>query len=290
MKRTSLLSVVLSAVFAIAGCGGSAAPAENPSAPVSTAPPSEAPKDEAQVAVPTAVVAQEKYDVDFVEAKLSPELQRAPRVSIDVPGYDQSIQAKLVPSQRIIYKVDGMNEAPSGSYLQFVLDNKPFRPVTNTTERINLVDLAGPGGLAPGEHIIVGFISRPNNESIKYSNGVAVRRFFVGKPTDSKWNSNKGPLLVFGSPRETVEGDPLIDFIVINAEISKTKYSVRAHISGPGIRPDGIQRVIDDWKPWIILSARDGAEYKIELQLLDPSGEEVVPYGTAERTITIKRP
>jgi hypothetical protein len=86
-----------------------------------------------------------------------------------------------------------------------------------------------------------------------------------------------------------VEGDPLFDFLVLNATISSSQYTVRTSLTGPGVRPGGIQRLIKDWKPWLMLNAREGAEYKIEVELLDPVGEAVT-YGTATRTFSMKQP
>jgi len=282
MKRKYLLLVVVSAVLAIVGCGGSNAPADTASAPT-TPPPAPAAETEKSEPAP----APEKFDVDFVEAKVSTDTAKSLRVSIDVPGFDQMLPTSMIPTTRIRYKVTGMSDAPEGSFLQLVLDNKPFRPITDMNEKIMLTELTGTGTLEDGEHIIAGFVSRPNHESIKTEKGVAVRRFYVGKRSAQQWNSNRGPLLVLASPPATVTGDPLVDFLVLNATLSGSDHSVRALITGPGIKPDGIRRVITDWKPWIILSARAGGEYTVDLQMLDKNGDDV-PYGAAVGTFTVK--
>ena len=291
MRSTRLPIAALLIVLAVAGCGGSEKPAETPDSPSPQPSAPSAPSAPAdQAAVKHAPAApQEKFDVDFVEAKPAPDLERSPRVSINVPGYDQPISPKLVANTRVIYSVQGLSDAPEGSYLQFVLDNKPFRPITNMSEKIMLTDLAGPDGLAEGEHFVAAFINRPNHESIKDDKNVAVRRFFVGGMTNPRWNSRNGPLLILGSPHQTVNGDPLVDYIVLNATISSTQYSIRAFVEGPGMKPNGsTQRIITIARPWIILSAREDVEYKVELQLLDSQGEPV-PYGSATRTFKVQR-
>lgn len=277
------LSVALTMV--LGACGGSEPPAQTPAPPVDSAPPPapepKEPEKEAKPPEPT-------YDVDFVEAKQSQRLDKAPRVSIDVPGYNQFLPASLVKATRVRYKVQGWNEVPEGSYVQFVLDGKPFRPVKDPSEKIMLTDIAGTEEMEEGEHILAAFVNRPNHEAIKAERGIAVRRFFVGKREKGGWDSNRDPLLVVGSPHGTYSGDVLVDWYVLNATISKDEYSVRVALEGPGIKPEGIQRVITEWKPWIVLSAHDGGEYKAKIELLDPNGE-VVPYGTTERTFTVKR-
>ncbi len=280
MKLTRMSLVALTIALGAAGCGGGEAQPETPP-PVVAPPPEKAPEPEAKPEPP-------KYDVDFVEAKESPAVDKPPRVSIDVPGFNQFLPASLVPNTRIRFKVQGWTDAPEGSYLQFVLDGKPFRPVTDPKEQIMLSELAGSEELAEGEHIIAAFMNRPNHESIKSERGVAVRRFFVGKRAPGGWDSNKDPLLVVGSPHGTYEGDVLVDWYVLNASISKDQYSIRALLEGPGVKPDGIQRLITEWKPWVVLSAHDDAEYTVKLELLNPSGEPV-PYGAVTRTFSVKR-
>lgn len=283
-RRARTISVALLLAAVMGACGGSETPpAATPAPPTQSAPPKEDPKP-AEEAKPE----EPKYDVDFVEAKQSPRLEKAPRVSIDVPGFNQFIPASLIANTRIRYKVQGFDQAPEGSYLQFVFDGKPFRPVKDLNEKIMLTDIAGTESVPEGEHIVAAFVSRPNHESIKSERGIAVRRFFVGKRVDGGWDSNRDPLLVVGSPHGTYKSDVLVDWYVLNATISNDEYSVRTLIKGPGIKPEGIQRVITEWKPWIVLSAHDGGEYSVKIELLDPNGEPV-PYGTYDRTFTIKQ-
>ena len=267
----------------LGACGGSEAPPAQSPTPASSTPPPKPETEEAE-----AKPAEPTYDVDFVEAKQSPRLDKAPQVRIDVPGYNQFLPASLVKATRVRYKIQGWQRVPEGSYVQFVLDGKPFRPVKDPTEKVMLTDIVGTEEMKEGEHILAAFVNRPNHESIKAERGIAVRRFFVGKRGQGGWDSNHDPLLIVGSPHGTYESDVLVDWYVLNASISKDEYSVRVSLEGPGIKPEGIQRVITEWKPWIVLSAHDDGEYKVKVELLDPNGE-VPPYGTTERTFTVKR-
>lgn len=282
-SRARLIPLSLMLAVALGACGGSEPPAESPTPPVSSAPP---PKEETK---PVEAKPEEpKYDVDFVEAKESPRIDKAPRVTIDVPGFNQFLPASLVKATRVRYKVQDWNQAPEGSYLQFVLDGKPARQVKDPTEKVMLTDIAGTEEMPEGEHIIAAFVVRPNHESIKSERGIAVRRFYVGKRIDGGWDSNKDPLIVVGSPHGQYSGDVLVDWYVLNATISGSEYSVRTVLKGPGIKEEGIQRVITEWKPWIVLSAHEDGEYSVKMELLDPNGDPV-PYGTVDRTFSVKR-
>jgi hypothetical protein len=230
------------------------------------------------------------YDVDFVEAKVAPNPATVPKVSIDVPGYDQFIPSSLLDATKVRFKVKNWSDMPEGSYIQFILDNRPYRPVAGPSENVMLKDLAGPNGLQEGEHIIAAYVSRKNQESVKADAAIAVRRFFFGKRSPGGWNVSKGPLLIVGSPHSTYSGeDPLFDFFVLNAVLSEKEYSIKAVVKGPGIKPEGIRRIISSWKPWILLSAHNG-DYTIEADLLDANGD-VVPgaWNSFARTFTVKR-
>ena len=210
--------------------------------------------------------------MDFVEAKVSAAPAKLPNVSIDVPGYNQFIPSSLVAATKVRFKVGNWNMMPEGSYVQFVLDDKPFRPVKDPSEALMLQDLAG-GELSEGEHIIAAFVNRANHESIKGERAVAVRRFWTGKRTQGGWDSNRDPIMILGSPHGTINGsDVLVDWYVLNALISDKEFSVRIKLDGPGVKPGGIQRVITEWKPWVMLSAHEG-EYTITTELLDGNGE-----------------
>lgn len=287
-SRTRMIPLSLVFAVALGACGGSEKPpAQVPASPASSAPaPAPEPKEDTKEEANKPE--EPKYDVDFVQAKPSQRLDKPPTVRIDVPGYNQFLPTSLVKATRIRYKVQGWNNVPEGSYVQFVLDGKPYRPVKEPTEKVMLTDVAGTEELEEGEHIIAAFVNRPNHEAIKSERGIAVRRFYVGTRTKDGWNSRQDPLLVVGSPHGTYSGDVLVDWYVLNAEISDEGYSVRVKLEGPGVKPEGIQRVITEWKPWIILSAHDDGEYSVQVELLDPNGE-VPPYGTTKRTFTMDR-
>lgn len=266
-----LVSMFLAGAVALGACGGETPPPAAPKTPTPPATSAPAASAEPEPAKPP----EPKYDVDFVEAKQSQPPAKLPRVSIDVPGYNQFIPASLVSATKVRYKVGNWGDMPEGAYLQFVLDGKPFRPVKDPSEAIMLQDIAG-GELSEGEHIIAAFVNRANHESVKGERAVAVRRFWTGKRTPGGWDSNRDAIMILGSPHGTIDGsDVIIDWYVLNALISDKEYSVRVKLEGPGIKAEGIQRVITEWKPWIMLSAHDG-EYTINTQLLDANGD-VVP-------------
>ncbi len=265
---------------ALAACGGGTSAPVTPAAPPpSSAPaPKPAPEPAASSAAAPAAAPAPKYDVDFVEAKQSPNPDVMPKVSIDIPGFDQVIPASLVSATKVRYKVTNFEKMPQGSYVQFVVDDTPYKPVTDLKTELTLPQLAPGGTLADGEHIIAAFVCRKNGESVKGPNSIAVRRFWTGKRTPGTWDPNKQPLMVLGSPYGTYklsDGiDPLVDFYVLNAQLGQKDYSIRALLKGPGIKDEGIERIITDWRTQIILSAHPG-DYTLQFVLLDRNGDPV---------------
>ena len=286
--RVSLLALVASLV----ACGSNSAKPETPVAPpVGSAPapaPNPAPDTAASANAPSPAP---KYDVDFVEAKASPDPEVIPKVSIDIPGFDQVIPASLVAATKVRYKVTNFDKMPEGSYVQFIVDNVPYKPLTDLKTPLALNTLAPGGSLPEGEHLIAAFVCRKNGESIKNANAIAVRRFWTGKRTASSWDPSKSPLIVLGHPYGTykVDGktDPLVDWYVLNAKLGQKDYSIRAVLKGPGIRDEGIQRIITDWRTHIVLSAHDG-DYTLQFDLLDGNGDPVPgPGNSSTRKFTV---
>lgn len=286
-------ATLLSLVLALAACGGGTTAPATPSAPPASAPsPAPQPASPASAQAPAAAPAA-KYDVDFVEAKPSPDPDVMPKVSIDIPGFDQVIPASLVAATKVRFKVTSFDKMPEGSYVQFVLDNTPYKPVTDLKTPLDLTALAPGGSLAEGEHLIAAFVCRKNGESIKGPSSIAVRRFWTGKRTPSTWDPNRGPFVVLGHPYGTYKvdggGDPLVDWYVLNATLGQKDYSIRAVLKGPGIKDDGIQRIISDWRTHIILSAHEG-QYTLQFDLLDRNGDPVPgPGNSSTRTFTVTR-
>lgn len=234
----------------------------------------------------------ERFDVDYVPAKQAEQPETAPGIAIDVPGYEQFIPAQLFEATQVRYKIKAWDAMPSGSYVQFILDNKPFRPVTDPKDKIMLSDLAA-GPLAQGEHVLVAFACLPNHQIVKAESAIAVRHFFFGKRDGAKWNGGKDPLLILASPAGTYTRDQasqvMVDWFLLNGDVSAKGYTVRTVIQGPGVKPGGIKRVIDEWAPWAILSAVPG-EYTVTAELLDSDGEVVTnPWSPIERKFTVSQ-
>jgi len=276
-------------VLALAACGGSEAPVtEAPPQPAATA------SARATAAQSAAPVEQKpaRSNVDFIFGKPSPQPKHLPIVSIDGPGYDQTIPTANAKTYKVLYKVRNFGAQPEGSYLQFVLDNHAAAPVTDPKQKVHLTDLT-PDGKPPagGEHVVALYVARKNHESVKGDRAIAVRRFYVGRKQPSKWNWSREPFFLLGRPYGNYSGEAaqqiLIDFYLVNVALSDKGYSVRMTLEGPGLGDEGKQRYITEWKPFLVWAPGNG-EYTIEAALLDADAKVVeVPWSPTVRKFTV---
>jgi hypothetical protein len=264
------LRVVAVAVLGLAACGGGEPQPDAPSAPTAAPTASASTTADAETEAP-----QIESKVDLLEGNNSAAPKRQLRVRLDTPGNDAAVSNFNAQTYRVRFKVTNWSSLEEGAYVQLVLDNVPFRPITDLKEKVTLKDLTG-ADITKGEHILAMFVANKKGEAIKSPTGVSVSRFWVGKKTPSKWSRSRDPLLVVGRPYGKYEGEAatsvLADFYVINAEIGNNSHALRFTLEGPGVKDGKMERLIDEWVPALIWSPSNG-EHTLTVELLDPKGK-----------------
>ena len=291
LSSRSRLSSIASFSFALAACGsspggGQAVQAPNPppaaAASVDPAAGGTSGGQEGRAAPSPSYMVS---DVAIVPAKTSELPKPAPKPWIETPGFEQVLGKEWVPGYKVMLKVPNQ---PAGSYVQLVLDGRPAEPVTSFRGGLKLTDLAGPDGLAEGEHILSAHVCLPNHQSVKAAGGISVHRFWIGKKTAGTYQSS-APMLILGGPFGRYSGEAadeiLIDYYVLNAALGEKGHSVRMTLKGPGLPEDGTERFTREWRPWNIVSPHNG-EYTLKVELLDPSGNSP-PGGTIVRSFSV---
>lgn len=275
---------------AVIGCSGAEPSTSGPASPTdSTARPSEPAATAAPTSEPTTSAASA---VDLVESKNAALPDKLPKVRVDTPGNDQRVPGHYAQTYKVRYKVTNWTSQPEGSYVQFLLDDVPYAPVTDPKRAVTLKELAG-GDIAEGEHVLAAYVARKTHESIKAEGAVSVRRFWVGKRTAATWNSSRDPLLIVGRPHGTYEGEEadriLVDYYVINAALGSSDHTVRFTLKGPSTGPDGLEKTVDEWRPLLVWSPGAG-DYTLEAELLDAKAQPVKsPHNPTKRTFTVRR-
>ncbi len=164
-----------------------------------------------------------------------------------------------------------------GQHIHFILNNMPYSAHYEPNIKKEV-----PAGV----HHLVAFLSRSYHESVKNENSVVVKKLTVGKDAEDTLGLDmEAPTLIYSRPKGTYVGKDaeqiLLDFFVLNTELSKTGNKVIATINGE-------EFTITKWAPQVISGLPMG-EVTIALKLVDADGKVIPgPFNTVERKVTLK--
>ncbi len=162
--------------------------------------------------------------------------------------------------------------SPQGQHIHLILNNQPYTAhyEPQFSQKLD-----------PGHYL--SFLSRSYHESIKTPEAYVLRQFNVGDSQEEVDLTQ--PMLFYSRPKGTYEGKDaenlLLDFYLVNTEISGSGNKVRATINGK-------EFMIDEWQPYIVKGLPMG-ENTIKLELVDGQGNLVEsPFNSVSRTFTLK--
>lgn len=162
-----------------------------------------------------------------------------------------------------------------GQHIHFIRNNEPYEAHYTATFESELKE---------GNNLIVAFLSRSYHESVKDQSALVVKNLVVGEPTENiDLNASH---LIYSRPKGTYSGKDtervLLDFYLLNEELSANGHQVRATINGE-------EFMLDTWQPYFIEGLPMG-ENTIRLELVDENGTLVPgPFNdSGERTITLE--
>ncbi|NRA92558.1 MAG: hypothetical protein HRU26_07715 [Psychroserpens sp.] len=171
---------------------------------------------------------------------------------------------------------DKLANSGKGQHIHFILNNQPYMAHYETDVKKELPE---------GVHHLVAFLSRSYHESVKNEESVIVRKLQVGKdPVDELGLDMNAPTLIYSRPKGTYVGEDakniLLDFFVLNANLSERGYRVKASFNGETF-------YIDKWVPHVINGLPMG-EVTVDLKLIDAAGNLVDgPFNAVQRTIKL---
>lgn len=157
-----------------------------------------------------------------------------------------------------------------GQHIHLIINNDPyFAKYTNNFSQ----------SLNTDNNVILAFLSRSYHESIKNENA-----YFITQIGESNSIDLSKELLFYSRPKGTYEGEStkkvLLDFYLINTQISPNGNKVRATI-------EGTEFLIDEWSPYYIEGLSKG-EVSIKLELIDKDGELInTPFNPSERKVIL---
>lgn len=167
---------------------------------------------------------------------------------------------------------NGLANSGKGQHIHFILDNSPYSAHYEASFSKNIEE---------GNHVLLAFLSRSYHESVK--NAYLVQNLKVGEPDGEPADLNAQHLF-YSRPKGTYTGKEteklLLDFFLVNTEISETGNKVKATINGQ-------EFMITEWAPYVI-EGLDKGELEIRLQLLDNEGNLIEgPFNDVTRTVTL---
>jgi len=157
-----------------------------------------------------------------------------------------------------------------GQHIHFIVNNGPYSAHYENLFTKELKD---------STNVILAFLSRSYHESVKNLNA------FILTQVGEKQVDLDRELLFYSRPKGTYKGADteklLLDFYLVNTEISKNGNKVRATIQDK-------EFIIDEWAPYYIEGLSKG-EVKIKLELIDSSGSLIdTHFNPSERTIILE--
>lgn len=163
-----------------------------------------------------------------------------------------------------------------GQHIHNILNNEPYTAHYETRFTKDVPE---------GNHVVLSFLSRSYHESLKHQGAYELVTFSVGRPAESNTFDRNGQHMFYSRPKGEYEGNDtrrvMLDFYLINTDLSESGNRVRATINGT-------EFMLHHWVPYSIEGLPMG-ETTIKLELLDGSGNLIPgPYNSVERTVTLK--
>lgn len=169
-----------------------------------------------------------------------------------------------------------MANSQQGQHIHNIVDNEPYTAHYETEFTKDIPE---------GEHVILSFLSRSYHESLKHKGAYDLRKITVGRPEQTLDVDLDAPHMFYSRPKGEYVGKDteqvMLDFYLVNTDLSTTGNKVRATINGT-------EFTLDRWLPYVMEGLPMG-ENTIKLELIDNNGNVLPgPYNSVTRTFTLK--
>ena len=194
----------------------------------------------------TKVVGSPEYENASLNVKAIEMVDKESKFSFNIENYDLGLQT----SKNFDYQ---LANSAKGQHIHFIVNNGPYS--AHYTDSFSK-------GFEKDSNVILAFLSRSYHESVKNKDAYILTQ--VGESDIDLENE----FLFYSRPKGTYKGadteNLLLDFYLVNTEISKNGNKVRATIQDT-------EFIIDEWTPYYIKGLPKG-EINIKLELIDSSG------------------
>ena len=211
----------------------------------------------------TKVVGSPEYENASLNVKAIEMVDKESKFSFNIENYDLGLQT----SKNFDYQ---LANSAKGQHIHFIVNNGPYS--AHYTDSFSK-------GFEKESNVILAFLSRSYHESVKNKDAYILTQ--VGESDIDLENE----FLFYSRPKGTYKGadteNLLLDFYLVNTEISKNGNKVRATIQDT-------EFIIDEWAPYYIEGLPKG-EINIKLELIDSSGNLIkTPFNPSIRNVILE--
>lgn len=211
----------------------------------------------------TKVVGSPEYENASLNVKDIEIGDKESKFSFNIENYDLGVQT----SKNFDYQ---LANSAKGQHIHFIVNNGPYS--AHYTDSFSK-------GFEKESNVILAFLSRSYHESVKNKNA-----FILAQIGENQVNL-ESEFLFYSRPKGTYKGadteNLLLDFYLVNTEISKNGNKVRATIQDT-------EFIIDEWAPYYIEGLPKG-EINIKLELIDSSGNLIkTPFNPSIRNVILE--
>jgi hypothetical protein len=191
--------------------------------------------------------------------------------------FSYNVKNYELTAQTIDADVKNCANSAKGQHIHLILNNQPYTAH---------YEAEFPKELEEGHYVALSFLSRSYHESVKSYGAANIRQFTVGRePKEEEMADLSAAHMFYSRPKGTYTGEDakkiLLDFYLLNTELSEEGNKVRATINGQ-------EFMIDNWQPFFI-EGHEMGEMSIKLELLDAEGNLIPsPFNPVERTVTLQ--
>lgn len=170
----------------------------------------------------------------------------------------------------------GLANSGKGQHIHFIVDNGPYSAHYDPAFSTDKLAEAG-------NHVVLAFLSRSYHESVK--NMGEASSFVVTQMGGGEEADLSAQHMFYSRPKGTYKGDDtkklLLDFFLLNTDLSEDGNKVRAFINGQ-------EFMLTEWKPYIIEGLPMG-EVTVKLELIDGAGNLIPgPFNSVTRTVMLE--
>ena len=170
---------------------------------------------------------------------------------------------------------NGLANSAKGQHIHMIVNNGPYSAhyTSDFSKDLN-----------QESNLILFFLSRSFHESVKNPNAFSLIQINSDEENSESYDLNS-EFLFYSRPKGIYKGNDikklLLDFYLVNTEISPEGNKVRATINGK-------EFVIDEWAPYYIEGLKIG-EVIVKLELINSNGELIdTPFNPVERKVTLQ--